>query len=127
MTSCCTTLADCMRALEADRRSKYRNRRTEYAGRAYASQKEAQFAQTLDLRKRAGEVRDWRPQVRIPLKIDGETVCTYVVDFEVFLADGTIELIETKGYETALWKLKRRMFEAIWLKDHPDVRYQVRH
>lgn len=105
---------------------KYHSRRTEYGGRTYASQKEAEYARTLDLRKRVGEIRDWRPQVHIPLDVNGERVCTYVVDFEVIYPNGLRELVETKGFQTETWKLKRRLFEATWLKEHPDVRFTIR-
>jgi len=102
-----------------------KERRT-YGGRLYASRKEAKYAALLDLRKLAGEIREWTPQVRIPLVVNGEQVCVYVVDFEVVLADGSMELVETKGYPTEAWKLKRRLFEATWLKEHSGVKYCVR-
>jgi hypothetical protein len=45
-----------------------------YAGRTYHSKKEAQYAAILDLRQRAGEIREWEAQVRIPLRVNGVIV-----------------------------------------------------
>jgi hypothetical protein len=67
---------------------------------------------------RAGHIRAWRPQVRVPLVVNGQTICEYRADFEVTLADGTLALVEVKGYETREWKLKRRLLEAL----HPERR-----
>ena len=47
---------------------KYGNERTEYKGAMYDSKREAEYAQELDVRERAGEVRNIRRQVRIDLR-----------------------------------------------------------
>ena len=47
--------------------SKYGNKRTEYNGAIYDSKREVQFAKDLHVRELAGEVRNIRRQVRIPL------------------------------------------------------------
>lgn len=67
----------------------------------------------------------WKPQVSFNLVVNGHLICRYVVDFEVTKADGSIELIEVKGFETPEFKLKRKLFEATWLAEHPDVTYSV--
>ena len=36
---------------------------------------------------------------------------TYVADFEVLYKDGSKEIIDVKGMETAVFKLKRKLFE----------------
>lgn len=121
MTARCTTLADCLKALEGERRSKYRNTRTTYKGRTYDSRREAAFAAFLDARKAAGEITSWTPQLRIPLEVNGQRICVYVADFELVYPDGRRELVEVKGYETREWKLKRRLLEALY----PDRRLTV--
>jgi hypothetical protein len=103
------------------RRNKYRNRWTGYAGAKYASAKEAKFAAELDLLVRAGEIASWRRQCRIPLVVNGVTVTTYVVDFEIRHNDGTVEFVEVKGHPTPEWKLKWRLFDAL----RPEVRKRV--
>jgi hypothetical protein len=71
----------------------------------YASKREAEYAADLGLRKAAlnGDVLDWLEQV--PIKLPG---CKYVVDFLVLKRDGSTELVEVKGHETAAWKSKMR-------------------
>lgn len=41
----------------------------------------------------------------------------YVADFKVYNNDGTIEIIDTKGFETTDFKLKKKMFEY----KYPDL------
>ena len=88
-------------------RSKYGNRKTWYAGREYHSQKEADRAQQLDLLKKAKEIINWWPQVRIPVSEDE----TYICDFLVLLPDLSVRIEDVKGYLTKEYKHKRRLFE----------------
>ena len=126
MATRCSTVEACRKMLEAERRrSKYRNLRTPYNGRTYDSQAEAAYAYQLDLRVRAGDIRSWRPQVRTPIAVNGRRICVYVLDFEITHMDGSAELVELKGPQTKVWKLKRRLFEVVYLTDHPEVQYTV--
>jgi hypothetical protein len=110
------------------------NRRTLYGDRWYQSKMEADFAARLDFEKRAGIIRRWDPQVRLAIEVPAPAgaedarpivVAHYVVDFDITYATGRRRLVETKGYWTAVAKLKRRVFEATWLRAHPDVEYSV--
>ncbi len=104
---------------------KYGNVKTVYNGRRFDSKLEAGYAMGLDVRVKAGEVAAWRPQVRIPLMVNGTKVADYVVDFEVTHTDGAVDLVEVKGAETDAWKLKRNMLLAGYLADHPAIGYYV--
>jgi hypothetical protein len=55
---------------------------------------EREYAGVLDLRVAAGEVARWRFE---PLKFRLGAACFYTPDFEVVLADGTLEYHEVKG------------------------------
>jgi hypothetical protein len=55
---------------------------------------EAEYAQMLELRKRAGEVSWWAFE---PFKIRLADRTFYDVDFGVMLADGRLEVHEVKG------------------------------
>ena len=74
-----------------------------------------------------GEVSHWDRQQRWPLKVNGRLVCTLIPDFVVWYTpdrDGEeprMELHEVKGFATAIWRLKRKLFEAL----HPDITYLV--
>jgi hypothetical protein len=66
---------------------------------------EAAYAQTLEARKQAGEVVWWEYE-GITLKLADDT--RYTPDFAVMLANGEMEMHETKGFlrEDAWIKLK---------------------
>ena len=64
-------------------------------------------------------------QIRIPIIVNSVKVCDYVADFLVFYEDGRKELIEVKGVWTDVAKLKKKLLEATWLRDHQDITYRV--
>lgn len=105
--------------------NKYGNVRQTYNGYNYHSKLEARYAYELDIRKAAGEIKDWRRQVKISLDVNGQHITNYYVDFEILHNDDSLELVEVKGMETDLWRIKRRLLEAVWLPDHPEYTYSV--
>lgn len=74
-------------------------------------------------------VKEWLPQVKISLDVthNGKKhhICNYFIDFKVWYANGEIQLVEVKGLETDVWKLKRGLMEAVYLPDHLDETYVV--
>lgn len=87
---------------------------------------EAGVANALTLMKRAGEIKDFEEQVKIPLVVNGFHICNYYIDFVIKHNDGTTEYREAKGFATDVWKLKWKLFEALY--DQPGniltVEYQ---
>jgi len=71
-------------------------------------------AQELDVLVAAGVVDNWTPQPRFKLVVNGILVGTYIADFRVFFADHHTEWWEVKGFETEVWKLKRKLVEALF-------------
>ena len=65
--------------------SKYKNQRSTYDGYTYQSKLEAEYAQQLDWMLKAKEIKSWRRQVPLELRVNGHLVTTYRVDFEVLL------------------------------------------
>ena len=90
----------------------------------YDSKFEAGFAQELEIRKRAGEIKSWEKQKVLDLIVNNYIVCTYKIDFIIYHNDGTIEYTETKGYATPIWRLKWKLFEACY-SDLPNVKLTV--
>lgn len=107
------------------RQSKYNAKSSIYNGISYHSKKEAAYAQELDLRKEAGDIKRWERQVAIDLFVHDKKICRYYVDFRVIYPDGQEELVEVKGFETEVWRLKWKLLEAIWNKEHPEVQLTV--
>lgn len=85
-------------------------RRT-YKGRVYASLAEAAYAKELDLLVGAGRVAWWEAQVPYELYgRGGSLVCRYVADFVVSYPNRKREVVEIKGVETPVWRLKQKLF-----------------
>jgi predicted nuclease of restriction endonuclease-like RecB superfamily len=95
--------------------------RTEYRGTVYASKSEANYARYLDALVKAKKVSSWEGQVRVSLVVNGSKVCVMVPDFLVTHRNGRAEYVEVKGFETPVYKLKRKLFAALF----PDAWYTV--
>lgn len=67
---------------------------------------ESKYAELLQVRKLAGEVILWHFE---SIKFKVAEQCLYIPDFAVWLADGTMEIVDTKGgiiSDDALVKIK---------------------
>ena len=110
---------------QRNRGNKYRAKSCIYDDIQYHSKFEAGYAQGLDYRKKAGDIKDWDRQFKVSIDINGHHICNYYVDFRIFHSDGSIELVECKGMVTPVWDLKRKLLEAVYLPENPDVKYTV--
>jgi len=90
-------------------RHKYHAVSTKKDGKSFDSKMEGRYYDLLKLRQKAGEVIFFLRQ--IPFEIPGGK---YLADFQVFLADGTVEFIDVKGIDTPMSKLKRKAVEEIY-------------
>ena len=101
--------------------NKYGAKKTVFNGHRYDSKFEANVAQDLDLKLRAGELKEVRRQVKIPLEAYGKHIFNYYIDFVVTHEDGHLEYIEAKGKETDLWKAKWKMLEGRLKEEDPTA------
>lgn len=101
--------------------SKYKARKTEYKGILYDSKREAEYAFELDMLKRAGEITTWQRQIIYPLTVNEIKIASFRVDFVIIRKDRCHEVHEVKGFETPEYKLKAKLFTALY----PDVIYRV--
>ena len=99
---------------EKNTRSKYHNKKTVIDGITFASTKEAQYYCELKLKIRAGMVVRFDRQVKYPVIANGARICAYFADFVVYYPDGKTEIIDVKGMRTDVYKLKKRLVEAIY-------------
>jgi len=104
------------------KRNKYKAVKQMFNGRLYHSKKEAAFAQELHLRKLAGEITDIIPQYPLRLYVNEKKICNYFIDFKVVYPDNSIELIEVKGFETDIWRLKWKLTEALLDEIEPNAK-----
>jgi hypothetical protein len=103
--------------------SKLHNIKTTIDGIKFSSKLEANRYCELVLLQKAGEVKEIELQPRFLLqegfKKNGETFrpIYYVADFKVTYKDGHVEVEDTKGMRTEVYKLKRKLFEF----KYPDL------
>ena len=101
-------------------KKKYNNRSKYYNGRTYDSMLEANFAEELDWRKKAGEIKEIIPQYKIDLRgLQGRHICNYFIDFKVINSDDSITYYEIKGMVLPLWQLKWKLTEQQLAIDEP--------
>lgn len=113
-------MPDTMSASEArallakPKRSKYRNEPVIIDGRRYASRREAEYCESLILLEKAGKIGGLEFQRRFQvLGPKGDLVCTYVADASFWDHEqDRFRVIDVKGVETAVFKLKRKLIRA---------------
>lgn len=76
-------------------------------GKKFPSRLERKYYDSLKIRQASGEVVFFLCQV--PFDLGGGV--KYVCDFQVFLADGTVEFVDTKGRDTVMSIAKRKIVE----------------
>lgn len=102
-----------MAGFKTYRRNKYNNVKQTYNGYSYDSKMEARHAAYLDDCIKTGVVKSWTRQHKLELYVCQTKICNYYMDFRVEMSDGTIELHEVKGFETAIWRLKWKLTHAL--------------
>jgi len=91
-------------------RHKYNAQRTEFDGKKFDSKKEAHFYAKLKLAKESGELLFFLRQV--PFDLPGNI--KYRADFMCFWEDGTVEVIDVKGYMTEMARTKLAMIKDVY-------------
>ena len=105
------------------RKSKFNNEKTIVDDILFDSKKEADYYLELQILKKAGVVTDFELQPKFVLQPsyykDGKKIqaITYKADFKVFYKDGRVEIVDTKGFETQVFKIKKKMLEYLY----PDI------
>ena len=113
--------------IKQPKKSKYNNKKVIVDGIKFDSQKEAEYYCRLKLLKQAGEIKDFGLQPRYVLQPgfekNGEKFkpITYIADFVITNNDGTTDVVDIKGVETQIFKIKRKLFEY----KYPDLSLKV--
>ena len=93
--------------------SKYNAKKIKVDGISFASKKEADYYVTLKLLTKSKEIKGFCMQARFVISNGTEEnkAIEYVTDFIVFENDGTYKIIDTKGIQTDVFKLKMKLFK----------------
>ena len=89
------------------KRSKYNAIPTIVDGIRFASKAEARYYEGIKFDRFGGLVENFLRQV--PFYLDGGD--KYVCDFMVIYTDGRIEFVDVKGFETAMFRNKKKRVE----------------
>lgn len=96
--------------------TKYGNVPVSTAGMSFASKLEAAVYQILYFRMRAGEIKEIQLQDHLlicgPLGHECDHKCRiqYVADFKCTKPDGSTFHVESKGFKTEGWMIKKRLY-----------------
>ena len=98
-------------------KNKYRAIPTVVDGIRFASKAEAKHYGVLKIRERAGEITDLELQPEYPIIVNGVRVAIYRADFRFMgrTKHGYIQMIvDVKGMRTPVYKLKKKLVEALY-------------
>jgi len=101
--------------------SKYKSQPTEYMGQRYDSKKEAQYAAILEMSKRALHPSDKVVSVERQPVFELAGGIKYKADFRVTYADGRVDVIDVKGFETPIFKLKKKLMQD----KYPNIKLKI--
>lgn len=126
----CTNCGHLIGKTNEGRSNKYGAKRTEFNGKIFDSKFEASVAEDLETRKLANDIIDYDTQYKVEMWIyreDGVKAFSvkHKVDFRIHHKDGSFELYEAKGVETADYKWRRKLLENLWLPMNKDHIYTV--
>jgi hypothetical protein len=98
-------------------RSKYNAKKTLFDGVMYDSKAEAQFASILKIAMKATDVNERviliERQHVYEIVANGKYIAKYISDFRVTYANGIVKVYDVKGMVTPLYRLKKKLVEAI--------------
>lgn len=107
------------------KKNKYNAVKQTYGGYNYDSRLESNYAADLDLRLKAGEFKSWDRQKTMRLEAYGKHICNYRIDFVITHHDDTLEYVEVKGFETDVWRIKWKLFEAMMAEIEPTSKLTI--
>lgn len=95
--------------------TKFGNKKTSIDGFKFDSQAEARRYRELRVFEFAGVIRNLEMHPVFAIKVNGKHVCKYYADFAYWDNKGGKRIVEdVKGVRTAVYKLKKKMVEAMY-------------
>ncbi len=98
------------------KKQKYGNKKVTVDNIVFDSQLEADYYRELQLREKAKDILFFRAHPRYLLlpsfEKDGKQYkkIEYIADFEIHHNDGSIEVVDTKGVKTDVFRIKEKLF-----------------
>lgn len=96
-------------------KNKYNNKTCRcYLGHNHQSCFEAGYCDQLSMHLKMGTIKEVRYQVTYSFDINGAHITNYIADFVVTDKDGMMSVHEAKGFVTEVYKIKKRLFAALY-------------
>lgn len=99
---------------KANKKSKYKAKKVVFNGIKFDSIKECSRYKQLLLLQKVGKVIKIELQPRYDIRVNNKFCGFYKADFKVFYSDGSIVIEDVKGMKLPLYKLKKKLVEAIY-------------
>lgn len=96
--------------------NKYHNKKCIYKDMIFDSKKERDYYIVLEMMLKNNQITDLKTQVKFELqpsfKFNGKTIrsINYIADF-TYVKDEKLIIVDTKGYRTEVYKLKKKMMQ----------------
>lgn len=97
----------------AEDQRKYRNNKVTVDGIKFDSGREANRYRQLWMMSQANAISDLKLQVPFVCTVAGKKICTYYADFTYRTAAGELVVEDVKGMRTPVYRLKKKLVEAI--------------
>jgi protein associated with RNAse G/E len=94
-------------------KSKYNAVKCVVNGIKFDSKKEARAYVSLKQLHTLGKLSNLELQVPYVCKVNAVKICTYKADFRITWIDGKVEILDAKGFKTPVYKLKKKLVEAL--------------
>jgi uncharacterized protein DUF1064 len=93
---------------------KYHNKKVQIDGIWFQSKHEGERYTQLKLMQQAGLISGLALQYHFPIHVNGIFICDYVADFVYYGERGFRVVEDAKGVRTDVYKLKKKLFEAVY-------------
>jgi hypothetical protein len=97
----------------ASRYNKYNAKKTTIDNIVFDSKLESARYKQLKLLEQAGEIRNLRLQIKIPLEVNDRIVCSYICDF-LYIEKNKLVIEDVKGVQTDVFKIKWKLLQALY-------------
>lgn len=97
-----------------NRKGKYNNKRVTYYGITFDSAAEGRRYLALRKAEERGVIRSLKCQPVFPIHVADTKICNYIADFFYLDGKGRMVVEDVKGVATAVYKIKRKLFEALY-------------
>lgn len=96
--------------------SKFRSKKTIVGSRTFDSKAEAARYSELFIMQHRGEISDLECQPEYEILLNGHKICKYIPDFRYLDKTGRrhIEDVKSKATITSTYRLKKKLFEAMY-------------